>query len=343
MAKSGKPACMTDTPSPVQGNLRSTVPDLAIGALPVLSIRNLSKTYKTGHHALKEISLDIHKGEIFALLGPNGAGKTTLISVICGLVNATKGTVVVAGHDTVVDFRAARRLIGLVPQELTTDAFETVWATTCFSRGLFGKPANPAYIEKILRALSLWEKKDAKIRTLSGGMKRRVLIAKALAHEPEVLFLDEPSAGVDVELRRDMWELVRQLREEGTTIILTTHYIEEAEEMADRVGVIRRGELILVEDKVELMRKLGQKRLTIDLAAPLATLPPTLEAHGMKLEEGGQALTYVYDTRMEDQSPGAAIAALLATLSAEGIIFDDLHTEQSSLEDIFVSLVRPAS
>ncbi|MGQ3673033.1 ABC transporter ATP-binding protein [Xanthobacter sp. TB0136] len=332
---------MTDTSLSAQSASRSCVPDPVIGAQPVLSVRNLSKVYKTGHRALKEISLDIHKGEIFALLGPNGAGKTTLISIICGLVNASNGTVTVAGQDTVVDYRAARSRIGLVPQELTTDAFETVWDTTSFSRGLFGKPANPAHIEKVLRALSLWEKKDARIRTLSGGMKRRVLIAKALAHEPEVLFLDEPSAGVDVELRRDMWELVRRLREEGTTIILTTHYIEEAEEMADRVGVIRRGELILVEDKVELMRKLGQKRLTMDLAAPLAALPPTIAAHGVKLEEGGQQLTYIYDTRME-RSPGAAIAALLATLSAEGIIFDDLHTEQSSLEDIFVSLVRPA-
>ncbi len=318
-------------------------PDPLIGTPAVLSVRNISKTYKTGHTALKGVSLDIRKGEIFALLGPNGAGKTTLISIICGLVNATSGTVTVAGHDTVVDYRAARSLIGLVPQELTTDAFESVWATTSFSRGLFGKSPNPAHIEKVLRALSLWEKKDAKIRTLSGGMKRRVLIAKALAHEPEVLFLDEPSAGVDVELRRDMWELVRKLREAGTTIILTTHYIEEAEEMADRVGVITRGELILVEDKVELMRKLGQKRLTVDLPAPLAELPPTLAAHGVVLEEGGRALTYVYETKVAEKAPGAAIAALLATLSAEGIVFDDLHTEQSSLEDIFVSLVRPAS
>ncbi|MGE4373826.1 MAG: ABC transporter ATP-binding protein [Xanthobacter sp.] len=309
----------------------------------VLSVRNLSKTYKTGHHALKGITLDIRRGEIFALLGPNGAGKTTLISIICGLVNASGGTVSVAGHDTVKAYRAARSRIGLVPQELTTDAFETVWGTASFSRGLFGKSANPDHIEKVLRALSLWEKKDARIRTLSGGMKRRVLIAKALAHEPEVLFLDEPSAGVDVELRRDMWELVRKLREAGTTIILTTHYIEEAEEMADRVGVISRGELILVEDKVELMHKMGQKRLTVELSEPLAALPATLEAHGMVLEEGGRALSYVYDTRQAEGSPGAAIAALLATLSAEGIAFDDLHTEQSSLEDIFVSLVRPAS
>lgn len=307
----------------------------------IVSVRHLSKTYATGHSALKDITLDIAPGEIFALLGPNGAGKTTLISTICGLVRATSGAVRVAGHDIVADYRAARARIGLVPQELSTDSFETVWATVSFSRGLFGRKANPAYIEAVLRSLSLWEKKDARIMTLSGGMKRRVLIAKALAHEPEVLFLDEPSAGVDVELRRDMWRLVRRLKEQGVTIILTTHYIEEAEEMADRVGVINRGEIILVEDKATLMRKLGQKQLIIELAAPLAEVPELLAPYGLALSGDGQTLTYSYGSADRPGEP--PIAALLADLSAHGIAFNDLRTEQSSLEDIFVSLVRPAS
>ncbi len=305
---------------------------------PIISIRNLSKTYATGFHALKSISLDIHPGEIFALLGPNGAGKTTLIGTICGIVTPTSGRVTVNGHDIITNFRAARSLIGLVPQELHTDAFETVWATVSFSRGLFGKSANPAHIERVLRDLSLWDKKDAIIRTLSGGMKRRLLIAKALSHEPRILFLDEPTAGVDVELRRDMWALVRQLRAAGVTIILTTHYIEEAEQMADRIGVISKGELIVVEEKTELMRKLGKKQLTLQMLEPLAAVPPALAAWQLALAKGGNELIYTYDaSEVEDDSRG--IAALLRGLGEAGVHYRDLHTTQSSLEDIFVSLV----
>jgi ABC-2 type transport system ATP-binding protein len=302
----------------------------------ILSVSNLSKTYASGFSALKSIDLAIHRGEIFALLGPNGAGKTTLINIICGIVNASAGTVLVNGHDIVRDYRAARSMIGLVPQELTTDAFETVWATVSFSRGLFGKPANPGHIEKVLKALSLWDKKDNKIITLSGGMKRRLLIAKALSHEPQILFLDEPTAGVDVELRRDMWQLVRALRDTGVTIILTTHYIDEAEEMADRIGVISKGEIILVEDKTELMRKLGKKQLTLQLQHALDDVPPELAAHHLELSNDGSELTYTYDT----QRGRIGIVALLKDLSDAGIQFKDLHTTQSSLEDIFVSLVR---
>ncbi len=303
---------------------------------PIISVTNLSKTYSSGFQALRDINLDIHRGEIFALLGPNGAGKTTLISAICGIVKPSAGTISADGHDIVTDFRAARAKIGLVPQELTTDAFETVWATVSFSRGLFGKPANPAYIETTLKNLSLWDKKDSRIMTLSGGMKRRVLIAKALSHEPQILFLDEPSAGVDVELRQDMWRLVRALRESGVTIILTTHYIEEAEEMADRVGVIRQGEIILVEEKAELMRKLGRKQLTLQLQAPLDSLPPALDAYRLELSRQGTELVYTYDTRGER----TGITALLRDLGAAGIRFKDLQTSQSSLEDIFVGLLR---
>jgi ABC-2 type transport system ATP-binding protein len=303
---------------------------------PIISISNLSKTYASGFQALKGVDLDIRRGEIFALLGPNGAGKTTLISIVCGIVNATTGTVRADGHDIVADYRAARSKIGLVPQELTTDAFETVWATVSFSRGLFGKRANPAFIEKVLKDLSLWDKKDSKIMTLSGGMKRRVMIAKALSHEPQILFLDEPTAGVDVELRRDMWNLVRSLRATGVTIILTTHYIEEAEEMADRVGVMSNGELILVEEKAELMRKLGKKRLTLHLQTPLDGIPDRLAAHRLELSPDRNELVYTYDTRGER----TGITALLSDLNAAGIRFKDLHTDQSSLEEIFVSLVR---
>jgi ABC-2 type transport system ATP-binding protein len=306
---------------------------------PVISIRKLSKTYATGFQALKSVDLEIRRGEIFALLGPNGAGKTTLINIVCGIANASAGTVTIDGHDHVRDFRAARDLIGLVPQELHTDAFETVWATTSFSRGLFGKPKNPAVVEKVLKELSLWDKKDSQIITLSGGMKRRVLIAKALAHEPRILFLDEPTAGVDVELRKDMWQVVRALRASGVTIILTTHYIEEAEEMADRVGVINKGELILVEEKAELMRKLGKKQLTLHLAQPLAAIPETLSAFNLSLSEGGRDLTYTYDTQAER----TGITRLLAALSAADIRFRDLETTQSSLEDIFIGLVRAES
>ncbi|MBE0488803.1 MAG: ABC transporter ATP-binding protein [Halomonas sp.] len=306
---------------------------------PVIAVERLSKAYAGGFEALKEISLEIRHGEIFALLGPNGAGKTTLISVICGLVNATSGRVLVDGHDNVREFRAARERIGLVPQELTNEAFTTVWDTVSFSRGLFGKGKDPAHIEKVLRSLSLWDKRHNRLITLSGGMKRRVLIAKALAHEPEILFLDEPTAGVDVELRRDMWEVVRQLRDSGVTIILTTHYIEEAEEMADRIGVIRRGELVLVEEKQALMRKLGSKELTLHLREPLETVPGSLARHELALAEEGHALVYTYDANVpgEDQ---AGIAELLADLEAAGIGFKDLHTRQSSLEEIFVSLVK---
>jgi len=305
----------------------------------VLSVSNLSKTYASGFHALKGIDLTIRRGEIFALLGPNGAGKTTLISIICGIVNASAGTVLVDGHDIVRDYRAARSLIGLVPQELSTDAFETVWATVTFSRGLFGKRANPAHIEKVLRELSLWDKRDSKIMTLSGGMKRRLMIAKALSHEPQILFLDEPTAGVDVELRRDMWQLVRSLRGNGVTVILTTHYIEEAEEMADRIGVISKGELILVEDKAVLMQKLGRKQLTLHLQQPLQQLPPELNAYALELAQGGLELTYTYDA----QAGRVGIVDLLKSLADAGVAFKDLHTTESSLEDIFVSLVTDRS
>ena len=305
---------------------------------PVISVSNLSKTYASGFHALKDINLDIRRGEIFALLGPNGAGKTTLISIVCGIVNASTGRVTVDGHDIVRDYRAARTQIGLVPQELTTDAFETVWATVTFSRGLWGKPTDPAHITKVLKELSLWDKKDSKIMTLSGGMKRRVMIAKALSHEPQILFLDEPTAGVDVELRKDMWEVVRSLRASGVTIILTTHYIEEAEMMADRIGIISNGELIVVEDKAELMRKLGKKQLTLNLHAKLPALPPALAAHRLALANGGSELVYTYDTQAER----TGITALLKDLNEAGIRFRDLQTTQSSLEDIFVDLLRRA-
>ncbi len=303
---------------------------------PIISVSHLSKTYASGFTALKDINLEIRKGEIFALLGPNGAGKTTLISIICGIVNPSEGSVVADGHDIIEDYRAARSRIGLVPQELTTDAFETVWATVSFSRGLFGKPKNPAHIEKVLKDLSLWDKKDSKIITLSGGMKRRVMIAKALSHEPQILFLDEPTAGVDVELRRDMWEVVRALRDTGVTIILTTHYIEEAEQMADRVGVISHGEIILVEEKAELMRKLGKKQLTLQLQGRLESVPAALEKHGLELSLGGDELTYTYDTQQER----TGITTLLRDLNEAGIRFRDLQTTQNSLEEIFVSLVR---
>jgi ABC-2 type transport system ATP-binding protein len=302
----------------------------------IISVRNLSKTYASGFRALKSVNLDIRPGEIFALLGPNGAGKTTLISIICGIVNPSAGTISVDGHDIIADYRAARSQIGLVPQELTTDAFESVWGTVCFSRGLFGKPADPVHIEKVLKDLSLWDKKDNRVNTLSGGMKRRLLIAKALSHEPRILFLDEPTAGVDVELRRDMWELVRSLRKSGVTIILTTHYIDEAEEMADRIGVINKGEIILVEDKAELMRKLGKKQLTLQLEHALERIPPALSAYHLELANHGSELIYTYDERGDR----AAIAALLEDLTEAGIRFKDLHTTQSSLEDIFVTLVR---
>ncbi|MFG1422057.1 ABC transporter ATP-binding protein [Roseixanthobacter liquoris] len=305
---------------------------------PILSISHLSKTYASGHSALKDVSLDIRRGEIFALLGPNGAGKTTLISIVCGIVNPSGGTVSVDGADIIKDYRAARSQIGLVPQELTTDAFESVWGTVSFSRGLFGKKPNPAHIEKVLRDLSLWDKKDSKIMTLSGGMKRRVLIAKALSHEPRILFLDEPTAGVDVELRRDMWRVMRTLRDSGVTIILTTHYLEEAEEMADRIGVIRKGELILVEEKRTLMRKLGKKHLTLQLTAPLASIPASLSAHQLALSADRTDLIYTY----ESDSERSGIADLLRDLAVAGVAFKDLHTEQSSLEDIFVSLMRDA-
>ncbi|MEZ0300624.1 MAG: ABC transporter ATP-binding protein [Hyphomicrobiaceae bacterium] len=305
----------------------------------IISVANLTKTYASGFHALESIDLEIRRGEIFALLGPNGAGKTTLINIICGIVNPSGGTVTVDGHDNIRDFRAARSLIGLVPQELTTDAFETVWATTSFSRGLFGKPANPEHIAKVLKSLSLWDKKDSKIMTLSGGMKRRVLIAKALSHEPQILFLDEPTAGVDVELRKDMWEVVRSLRAEGVTIILTTHYIHEAEEMADRIGVINKGEIILVEEKAALMRKLGRKQLTLHLQKKLDAIPEALAAHRLALANDGADLVYTYDT----QGERTGITALLGDLNKAAIRFRDLETTQSSLEDIFVSLVRQGS
>jgi ABC-2 type transport system ATP-binding protein len=304
---------------------------------PAVSVRNLSKTYATGFNALKGIDLAIRPGEIFALLGPNGAGKTTLINIICGIVTPSAGTVTVAGHDIIAQYRAARSLIGLVPQELHTDAFESVWNAVTFSRGLFGKPRNPDHVAKVLKQLALWDKKDSKIMTLSGGMKRRLLIAKALSHEPQILFLDEPTAGVDVQLRQEMWELVRSLRAAGVTIILTTHYIEEAEQMADRVGVINHGKLILVEDKVELMRKLGSKQLTIHLQRKLAAVPEALASYRLALNGDGNALTYNYDTHGER----TGITALLQDLNKAGIRLRDLETSQSSLEDIFVDLVKP--
>ncbi len=306
---------------------------------PVISISRLSKIYAPGFHALKDVSLDIHRGEIFALLGPNGAGKTTLIGIVCGIVNPSSGTALVGGHDIIAGYRKARSLIGLVPQELTTDAFETVWNTVSFSRGLFGKPANPGHIEKVLRELSLWDRKDSKIITLSGGMKRRVMIAKALSHEPQILFLDEPTAGVDVELRKDMWQTVRELRASGVTIILTTHYIEEAEQMADRIGVINKGEIILVEQKAELMRKLGKKQLMLQLDRRLDAVPPALAPYDLTLSPDGDELIYTYDSKGERSE----ITALLADLDRAGIRFHDLQTTESSLEDIFVGLVRPRS
>jgi len=303
---------------------------------PIISVANLSKTYASGLSAVRNVSLEIRRGEIFALLGPNGAGKTTLISIICGIVNPSQGTVTVDGHDIVNDYRAARSMIGLVPQELTTDAFETPWGAVSFSRGLFGKAPNPAHIEKVLKDLSLWNRKDSRIMTLSGGMKRRLLIAKALSHEPRVLFLDEPTAGVDVELRRDMWQLVRTLRDSGVTIILTTHYIDEAEEMADRIGVISKGELILVENKVDLMRKLGRKQLTLQLQEPLQQIPAALARYELARSADGGEITYTY----EADGDRTRIAGLLKELDDAGIRFKDLQTTQSSLEDIFVSLVR---
>ena len=303
---------------------------------PLISVSDLSKTYAGGFRALDGVSLEIGKGEILALLGPNGAGKTTLISIICGIVTATKGTVTVAGHDIVRDFRKTRAMIGLVPQELSTDVFETVWHTVSFSRGLFGKKPDPGHIEKVLRELSLWDRKDSTIITLSGGMKRRVLIAKALAHEPDILFLDEPTAGVDVELRQDMWRAVEDLRRSGVTIILTTHYIEEAEEIADRVAVIHKGRIIVVDEKTELMRKLGKKSLVLDLLEPLDVMPPSLEAFGLEVSADGMQLTYHYDS----QANRTGITVLIGALGDAGIRFRDLNTSQSSLEDIFVDLVR---
>jgi ABC-2 type transport system ATP-binding protein len=303
---------------------------------PVISVRGLTKTYASGQAALKNIHLDIRRGEIFALLGPNGAGKTTLISIICGIVNPSSGIVLADGHDIVRDYRAARTKIGLVPQELSTDAFETVWATVRFSRGLFGKPADDAYLEKVLKDLSLWDKRHAKIMTLSGGMKRRVMIAKALTHEPHILFLDEPTAGVDVELRRDMWEMVRGLRENGVTIILITHYIEEAEEMADRIGVISKGEILLIEDKAPLMEKLGKKQLTLHLQTPLDAIPAEFAGYHLELSADGNEMIYTFDAEGEQKG----IAELLKQLGEHGIHFKDLQTSQSSLEEIFVSLVK---
>jgi ABC-2 type transport system ATP-binding protein len=306
---------------------------------PVISVSHLSKTYATGFTALKDINLEINKGEIFALLGPNGAGKSTLINIICGIVNPSGGQITAGGFDIAKQFRAARSIIGLVPQELHTDAFESVWATVSFSRGLFGKAPNPAHIEKVLKDLSLWDKKDARIMTLSGGMKRRVMIAKALSHEPEILFLDEPTAGVDVELRKDMWLVVRRLREAGVTIILTTHYIEEAEEMADRIGVIRKGEIILVEEKADLIRKLGKRRLTVKLTTPLAYIPVDLDSFAMTLSEDGSTLAYAFDSQRDE----TGVPELIRRLTDLKIEFKDLHTEESSLEDIFVSLVSERS
>ncbi len=306
---------------------------------PIISVSKLTKTYASGFQALKAVDLEIRRGEIFALLGPNGAGKTTLISIVCGIVNPTSGTVLADGHDIIGDFRAARSKIGLVPQELTTDMFETVWDTVNFSRGLFGKAPNPNYVEKVLRDLSLWEKRDSRIMALSGGMKRRVMIAKALSHEPQILFLDEPTAGVDVELRRAMWDMVRSLRESGVTIILTTHYIEEAEEMADRIGVISKGQIVLVEDKAALMAKLGEKKLTLHLKRPLAALPSELADPRLQLSPDGQNLIYTFDA----QRDRTGIAGLLRRLADHDIDFKDLQTSESSLEEIFVSLVRSSS
>jgi ABC-2 type transport system ATP-binding protein len=305
----------------------------------IITVSALAKTYASGFQALKGVSLDIRRGEIFALLGPNGAGKTTLINIICGLVNPTSGSVAVDGHDILRDYRAARQLIGLVPQELATDMFESVWSTVSFSRGIHGRKTDPAYVEKVLRQLSLWDKKDAKIMTLSGGMKRRVLIAKALAHEPRILFLDEPTAGVDVELRRGMWQVVREMREAGVTVILTTHYIEEAEEMADRIGVINNGEIIVVEEKAELMRKLGKKELMIRLGAPISAVPAALASQSLTLTDEGRALVFSYDARAER----TGITTLLNTLRDAGLVVTDLETRQSSLEDIFVDLVRQSA
>ena len=302
----------------------------------IITVSGLAKTYASGFQALMGGNLDLRRGEIFALLGPNGAGKTTLINIVCGLVNPSQGTVTVDGHDILRDYRAARTLIGLVPQELSTDMFETVWATVSFSRGIHGKAANPAYVETVLKQLSLWDKKDSKIMTLSGGMKRRVLIAKALAHEPRILFLDEPTAGVDVELRRGMWQVVRQMREAGVTVILTTHYIEEAEEMADRIGVIANGEIVVVEEKAELMRKLGKKELVLRLGAPLAALPDALNGYPLALAADGRAITFTYDARAERMG----ITTLLNTMRDAGLVVTDLETKQSSLEEIFVDLVR---
>jgi ABC-2 type transport system ATP-binding protein len=313
------------------------VPD--VPAPPIVEITGLAKTYASGFQALKRVDLTIRRGEIFALLGPNGAGETTLINIVCGIVNPSEGTVVAAGCNIARDYRAARSKIGLVPQELSTDAFETVWATVTFSRGLFGKRKNPAHVEKVLRSLSLWDKRSSKIMTLSGGMKRRVLIAKALAHEPEILFLDEPTAGVDVELRHDMWQMVRELRDSGVTIILTTHYIEEAELMADRIGVISKGELILVEDKVALMRKLGKRQLAVQLQTALPRIPEALAGYALELSKDGETLTYTFDVQREQ----TGIADLLRQLGELGIGFKDLRSSESSLEDIFVSLVRGRS
>ncbi len=306
---------------------------------PILKISNLSKVYASGFRALKSVSLDIYKGEIFALLGPNGAGKTTLINIVCGIANASAGTVTVDGHDNIRHFRASRSLIGLVPQELTTDAFTSVWATVSFSRGLFGKSPNPVHIENVLKSLSLWDKRQNKVITLSGGMKRRLLIAKALAHEPKILFLDEPTAGVDVDLRRDMWRLVRDLQTSGVTVILTTHYIHEAEEMADRIGVMRNGEIVLVKDKVELMRDFGKKELSLQLQTPLGKIPAEISSYPVELSSGGNELIYTYDTRDE----GVSIVGFLKRVGDIGIEFKDLRTTESSLEDIFVSLVREKS
>ncbi|MEM8743337.1 MAG: ABC transporter ATP-binding protein [Pseudomonadota bacterium] len=306
---------------------------------PIISVKGLTKTYKGGFTALKDINLDIVQGEIFGLLGPNGAGKTTLISIICGIVNPGEGSITVDGFDIIRDYRETRSRIGLVPQELTTDTFETVWHTVSYTRGLFGKPSDPAHIEKVLKSLSLWDKKDSMIMTLSGGMKRRVLIAKALSHEPEILFLDEPTAGVDVELRQDMWNIVRELRSSGVTIILTTHYIEEAEQMADRIGVINNGEIIVVEEKKELMRKLGIKQLTLDLQTDLKKIPAALKKHKLELSGDGKHLVYTYDTMAER----TGITTLLNDLGKSGIKFKDIHTKQSSLEDIFVNLVKRSS
>lgn len=302
----------------------------------VISVQNLSKTYASGYQALKNVSLEIREGEIIALLGPNGAGKTTLISIVCGIVNPSEGQISVNGHDIISDYRAARSDIGLVPQELTTDSFESVWNTLSFSRGLFGKLPNPAHIEKVLKSLSLWDKKDNRIMTLSGGMKRRVMIGKALSHEPKILFLDEPTAGVDVELRKDMWQVVRELRESGVTIILTTHYIEEAEEMADRIGVINKGEIILVEEKHALMQKLGEKRLTLHLSEPLAVIPDTLASYKLDMKNDGMSLVYTYDAQQESSD----ITSLLDAIEAASIQFKDLETRQNSLEEIFVNLVK---